>query len=643
MPHSLAALLVLLIPGWSLLAWLPEESPFRSAPRRDFLSSLADGAALSISLAALAALFLSWLGIVVSASAVPVLYALGLAALLGAVVRRGMRLAGVKPGWQLGYAVSGLALLAGVVAWRLYQAHTLALPAWVDSVHHALIVRLISEHGGLPPDFMPYFPVDFHYHYGFHLVTALFAFWARVPVSEALLWFGQVLNAVVSLSVYRLTYTMAADIDPGPDAAPRPGWLPFAMAFLAALLTGFAFQMPAYYLTWGRYTLLTGLVLLGPALAAAWEIRREPANRGAGVRLALLLAGISLTHYFVLILAGLFLLILGAPALLRSLRGGQERRVMLALVGWVGLGIALALPWLLAAGLAYPEQAGVSLVNPVGQSEAAWKSAVNYLRYVVNMLGPRHNHILLGLAGVGLLFSLRRRSFRPLSAWAFMLTLLSLPWGLRMNLFRPDYFAIILFFPASIVLAGFVMDGVVALGQLARPRPAWRAWVQGAGFALALGIFLAWGLRETRDVINSVTVLATRADVAALDWIRQNTPQDARFYNNSLPWLGSVYRGVDGGFWLEPYTGRFSLVPPALYGLASQDTVEQVKDWADRSGKLEGCGAEFWALVRDAGLTHLYLRQGSGALQPDDLVDCPRLRQLYNQDGIFIYEILRPQ
>lgn len=643
MPHFLAALVVLLIPGWSLLAWLPGESPFRPAPRRDFLSSLADGAALSIALAALAALVLSWLGIRVGASAVPVLYALGLAVLLGAVVRRRARLAWVGPGWRLVYAVSGLALLVGVVAWRLYQARTLALPAWVDSVHHALIVRLISEHGGLPPDFMPYFPAGFHYHYGFHLISALFAFWARVPASEALLWFGQVLNAVVSLSVYRLTYAMAVDIDPGQDTAPAPGWLPFAMAFLAALLTGFAFQMPAYFLTWGRYTLLTGLILLGPALAAAWEIRREPANRGAGVRLALLLAGISLTHYFVLILAGLFLLILGAPILLRSRRAGQDRRVLLGLVGWAGLGVALGLPWLLAAGLAYPEQAGVSLVNPIGQSEAAWKGAIDYLRYAVNMLGPRHNHILMGLAGVGLIFSLRRRVLRPLSAWALMLGLLSLPWGLRMTLFRPDYFVIILFFPASMVLAGLVVDGTIALGRLARSRPAWLAWVQGASFALALGIFLAWGLRETRNVINSATVLATRADVAALDWVRQNTPQDARFFNNGVLWIGEAYRGVDGGFWLVPYTGRFSLVPPSLYGLAGQETADQVKDWAARSGKLEGCGPDFWALVRDAGLTHLYLRQGSGALRPGDLVDCSRLRQLYSQDGVFIYEILRPE
>lgn len=642
MPHSLAALLVLLIPGWSLLAWLPGESPFHPSRRRDFLSRLADGVALSIALVALAALFLALLGIRVSGLAVLVLYALGLGALLGAMVWRGVRLSGPGRGWRLGSAVLGLVLLAGVAAWRLYQARTLALPAWVDSVHHALIVQLIGAHGGLPPDFMPYFPAGFHYHYGFHLTAALFTFLTRIPVSEALLWFGQVLNALVSLSIYRLAYSLAVDVETESGATPAPRWRPFLIAFLAALLSGFVFQMPAYYLTWGRYTLLTGLILLGPALAAALEVQHEPANRSAGLRLALLLTGISLTHYFVLILAGLFLIILGAPVLARSIRDRQARHTLLALLSWVGLGIVLALPWLLAAGLAHPEQAGVSLVNPLGQSEAARKGAIDYLRYIVNMLGPRHNHILLGMAGVGLLFSLWRRTLRPLVVWALVLGLFSLPWGLRMDLFRPDYFTIILFFPASMVLAGLLTDGIGALGWLAWLRPAWRGWVQAASFGLVLALFLAWGMCETRDVINSVTVLAARSDVAALDWIRENTPQDAHFYINSTPWIGAVYRGVDGGFWLEPYTGRFSLVPPSLYGLAGQDTVEQVKDWADRSGKLEGCDAAFWALVRDAGLTHVYVRQGSGKLQPNALVDCPRLDLLYSRDGVFIYRILRP-
>lgn len=643
MPNILAALLVLMIPGWSLLAWLPGDSLFRPSRRRDFVSSLADGAALSIALAALAALLLSLLKIRAGSAALLAFYTLGAGLLAGALIRRGARTPGPDFLLQLGHAAFGLVLLLGAAAWRLHQARGLALPAWVDSVHHALIVNLIIENGGLPADFMPYFPADFHYHFGFHLIAALFTFWARIPASETLLWFGQVLNAAVSLSVYRLTYTLVSETGGEADDLPTRRWFPFTAACMAALLTGFAFQMPAYYLTWGRYTLLAGLILLGPALAAAWELQHEPASKSAGLRLALLLAGICLTHYFVLILAALFLLVLAGAGLARSFHTGQKHQDLAALAGWSGLGIVLALPWLVPVGIAHLEQAGVNLVNPIGQSEAAWQGAIDYLRYIVKMLGPRHNHVLMGLAAAGLLFSLLQGSLGPLAVWGLLLCLFSLPWGLRLELFRPDYFTIVLFFPASILLANLLVRAAAALGGLARSKTAWRAPIRGAGFILMMSFFLIWGMRATRDVINPATVLAGPPDLAALNWIRQNTPQDARFFINSTPWMGQVYRGVDGGYWLEPYTGRFSFVPPALYSLAGRAVTEQVQDWAVRSEKLEGCGAEFWTLVRDAELTHLYLRRGSGALQPDALADCPRLRVLYDQEGVIVYEILRPE
>ena len=62
-------------------------------------------------------------------------------------------------------------------------------------------------------------------------------------------------------------------------------------------------------------------------------------------------------------------------------------------------------------------------------------------------------------------------------------------------------------------------------------------------------------------------MIANKADLQALEWVRANTPADARFYINPAAWLGNTNRGVDGGYWLQPFAGRFSLVPPALYVL----------------------------------------------------------------------------
>jgi hypothetical protein len=88
-----------------------------------------------------------------------------------------------------------------------------------------------------------------------------------------------------------------------------------------------------------------------------------------------------------------------------------------------------------------------------------------------------------------------------------------------------------------------------------------------------------------------------------------------------------------------PYTGRFSLVPPVLYVNGPAEYVDQVNRWAEQSGKIEGCSAEFWSLVKDAQLTHIYLHRGVGKLQPGPLLNCAGVNVVYQNDEVFIYSI----
>ncbi len=99
---------------------------------------------------------------------------------------------------------------------------------------------------------------------------------------------------------------------------------------------------------------------------------------------------------------------------------------------------------------------------------------------------------------------------------------------------------------------------------------------------------------------------------------------------------------MDGGYWLAPYAGRFSLVPPVLYATGPVDYVNQINDWAKRSEKLKGCSEDFWNLVQEAKLTHVYIRQGKGNLQPGMLAQCQGLKLVYEQGGVFIYYINAP-
>lgn len=625
----LAAGIVLLLPGAALLAWLRRDSA--GAPRRDPVAWLAEAAALSCALTALVGLWLFVAGLRLGAAAVVGVYAACLLAWILAQTKHGIRWP-TRRAWLAGFFT--LALLCAFTAWRLYQARSLSLPAWTDSVQHVLVVRKIFEYGGVPADLTPYLAVPFYYHYGFHLIAALLAFWSGLAPDRTVLWFGQLINALVALSAYRAALTFQE------RDTHRPRRFPVG-PLLVALLVEFVFQMPAYYLTWGRYTLLTGLILLGPALAAVMDMWHDPRGVSTWLRLALLVAGAALVHYFVLLLIGLFFGVMGLFWIARSVRAFLRRApldwaLLLRLVSAALAGLLLALPWILRVYVYGRQDATLQVVSPLDQTEALAKGAADYLQYLVYLLGPRRNQILLALSGAGLLFALRRVSLRILAVWTFFLILLTLPWGLRLGPFRPDHFAIVLFFPAALLFSALLVDGAAALGKVSRP------WAGGASLALLSGMLVLWGARETRDILNASTVFVTPADVAALNWINLHTPATARFYINSAPWQANIYRGLDGGYWLLPYTGRASLVPPIPYVYGTPEFIAQIDGWAARTGKIKTCSTEFWALSREAHLSYVYLRQGTGSLQPAALLGCAGARLVYHQDGVYIFAINPP-
>jgi hypothetical protein len=637
----LATVIVLVLPGAALLLWTARRGP-------DVFCRLADAVGLSISLTAMVGLLFFVMGLSPGWLGGLVLYAAALLICIAALLRSGPALAGgwissnLPPGKEAGKdtdltrgkrirtiasLVGGAVLLVAAVAWRWYQARGLVFPAWVDSIHHTLIVRQIIETGGVPQTMQPYLNAPFYYYYGFHIATAAFAQWSSLQPDQAVLWLGQLLNALVGLGIYRFARSM--------DLRVRA-------ALPAALLTGFVMQMPAYYVTWGRFTLVAGWVVLLPAMAAALDARRDPHKRGAWIQLAVLSAGLCLTHYLTVVLFLLFIGLLALEVLVTRRRSSGPQLLSLALPSLVG-GLA-ALPWLVRVIVYQPSSLQVGLS---GEISTDW----NYLNY---LLGPRYNHILMILAAAGfflcavlLLIKHFTRSEAPdslenaggqsvFALWTVCVLFLSLPFGLRLGPFRPDHFVIVLFFPAVVWLGITLSNGSGAITRR------WGRWTGHGALLLAVALLVVWGLRESRNVLNPVTLLADQQDRLALDWINQNLPASARFYINAAYWQDGTYRGVDGGAWLLPYTGRGALVPPISYMWLPAEEYTQINRWAKQTQSLDGCTPDFWQMVREAGLTHIYLRQGRGSLQPEMLTACPRIKELYQAGGVWIYEILLP-
>lgn len=627
---------VLLLPG---LAWLVL---FRDQDQ-DPLEQLAGVIGVSIALTALTALGFFFAGLKFSTAGLVGIYSILAAIIVGSQVYRrifpnqsvhsdskvnGMpvgesgepplRSSRVIPAWL--YFSLLLGVLCLIVAYRFYQVRDLVVPSWVDSVHHVVIVQAMLENRGVPDTLDPYLPIPFYYHYAFHALSAVFTALAQVPPHQSVLWVGQMLNAAVALAIYRLGKAL---------------WGDWRRAGLGMLLIGFVSQMPAYYATWGRYTLLTGLVLLPLAMATAQDILHKGVTRSRLATMSVLVAGLLLSHYYAALLLAAFLVFCVGQALIEDFRADQrvKGRSWLSLIFGVAVGFLLAAPWLYRMwGHAQSDvKVGVVSLSMQAVEDSYYPG---FLAYLWHLLGPRRNYFFLLISLGGLPIAMRRRETRAFAVWALVLGLLTLPWGVHLAPFRPDHAAIVLFLPAALLLADLILTVIDWLATTRFSRIA-------VPVALLLVIALiTWGAWETRKIVNPATILATPSDLQAIDWIEANVPESARFLINVTHWQYGFYRGVDGGWWIGPLTGRETLLPAALYNMGDEEYFQQVNEYARKSSELQGCSPEFWDLVRQTSVTHIYLNQAKGNLKAENLQNCPNLAQVYQEGEISIYQIL---
>ena len=108
---------------------------------------------------------------------------------------------------------------------------------------------------------------------------------------------------------------------------------------------------------------------------------------------------------------------------------------------------------------------------------------------------------------------------------------------------------------------------------------------------------------------------------------------------NVTHWQYRTYRGEDGGWWIMPLTRRETLLPPVLYVMGARDYVDKINNFAETASQLQDCSTEFWELVQEAGVTHIYVVEGRGSLQPEGLEDCAGLSLVYAKDGVAIFEV----
>lgn len=513
-----------------------------------------------------------------------------------------------------------LTVLGIFVFWRLWQAKDLVFPNWVDSQHHVLIIRKMIESGGLPSTLEPYLPGPFYYHFAFHAVTALFSVLSGLAPEQSVLLLGQVMNACVGLSVYALAKAIGRD---------------WRVGLLAAFFVTFVTKMPGYYLSWGRYTLLTGVLILPVAMAEIELLRRKTAKLWQTTGLFLLTVGTLLSHYLAAFLLGIYFVIVGINWLVGSIRKKKaDWPALLTLATPAFLGLLASTRWYIRV-LRYSANFVNKTIHFPSERMTLSQNQLDYLKYI---LSPVASYLLIGLAVIGLVWACFKSKWRPFALWSLILILFTLPLGFMILSFRSDYYGLILFLTITIMSACCLIWFHDFLNnKLGKNK------IITISFLILILACLGWGGYNNEDAVNDSTLLINEADVTALDWIKKHTPETARFFVNTASWGYGLYRGVDGGGWILPYTGRWSLSPTMFYPYGADKNISTTwTDWGKRASIVTTCGIDFWELVAEANLDYVYTRTGTDGLQYEELINCDGLICLYQAESVSIWLIERP-
>lgn len=578
-----------------------------------------------------------WTPLTLAALAIP----LGLAA-LGLETRRVLRSGRVR--------VDVLDLLLLVVllltcGTRALAVRDVALPLWVDSSRHALITQLFIIDGHVPADYLPLLDVPrFFYHFGFHSLAATYVLLAGQPVDRAMLVTGQALNALTALGGYALaTYVTRSR---------RAG-------VVAAFVVGLVAVYPAYFVTWGRYTQLAGLVLLVPTLIAtarllAWD---DAAPGRADVLAAgCLVAGLLLTHYRVFMFWLVWLAVVTCAALLRAWRAGGRAAAVRALrpaAMAMVLTLLLAAPWIVQ--IARDTLPAVNVRSLLSSPEGYNAFPNDYLDRGIERwwLVSGYAAVVLAVLAGGRRVAARHWRALAVGAWAGSVVValnLDRLGGPSSWMVNNQSWVISTFVPAS-ALVGWAVGALFGfdLRGLAPQNPRWRGlapWLQftlawaALAFAGYLGVLGAW---QAIDIVNPATVLATQDDRAALQWAAEHTAPDGVFLVSGRYWQTNTWMAPGGGAWLAPLALRQATLMPIDYGydITLRDRVNALNKRLSEAPDLSA--PDLRAELAALGVRYAYVDARETHFTADMLLADPAWRVAYTNGGVWIFEwVSRP-
>jgi hypothetical protein len=205
----------------------------------------------------------------------------------------------------------------------------------------------------------------------------------------------------------------------------------------------------------------------------------------------------------------------------------------------------------------------------------------------------------------------------------------------------------------AIIIALYIPIGVMVgwlIGELISWLPKQHQTLGYLGAAVVLVIGLSWASMHQVNIVDSDYIMVTDPDLAAMDWIDANTPEDARFLvNGFLIRNGQSATGSDAGWWIPLLAARQNTMPPQ-YALLTETPIDPAysRSVVDLVAWLQGTSLsspEVIPQLCQQNISHVYLGQRQGQvgfaavplLSPDELLANPAFSPLYHQDQVWVF------
>jgi len=453
-----------------------------------------------------------------------------------------------KPRWTSGaIAYIVLAVVSAVVmASRLLAINGLVAPLWGDSVHHTIIVQLLIENGGLFQSWQPYADVTtFTYHFGFHAITTLYAWMRGMSAEFSVLMMGQIANFAAVMGLYALARLWT-----------KSPWGGMAAVIIGGLIS----TNPYYFLYWGRYTQLTGQIILITALVLMTAYLSSPRRReniAYLIVLPLVIAGVGMAQYKV----GVIFVALCLPLVLFSaIRGYLRRRdVRYALVASIGRALVIAgvavllfmargwdiVPGTLGSSVQLRVSTEIDLAAPVANQQTPLLVRLGQAGFETDALPIW----LLGFCGVCILAVKRRDGLWFVAGMgACLITMDPRLIGIKRLGFVDEFHLSITSYIAAAGLGGLAVGTLVDVIEHRWPK----SRVAAGLVCLAVCGFGATHLPPLPP--GSIFVLPD--DIQMMTWIRENVPAGEHIAAPGFIAYKSFTVGRDAGWWIPFYTGH---------------------------------------------------------------------------------------